>query len=187
MASFEPLPDGTTTGTSCLVVTAGIGMVDTIDRIQAELDTGWNVQVVATPLAAEWMTAGGFDDQIKALTGELPVATFRNPWDTKPATMANRCIAAPVTLNTLTKWAAGNADNLALSMLCEATWTPGIPVVAYITLNGAYRRHPAGQPAIDVLVKAGVQVEPFEAGEATLSVLAATYRPDQLPPNLRAG
>lgn len=187
MASFEPLAaDATGKGQTCLVVTAGIGMVDTIDRILEELETGQRIKVVATPLAEEWLDAGGLSEQIRDLTGSLPESKFRNPWSVKPEQMSNRCLASPVTLNTLTKWAAGQADNLALSMLCEATWTDGIQVVAQVTLNGSYGKHPAGKPALDVLVKAGVEVVPYVAGTAMKNVLADTYSRNQIPTNLQS-
>lgn len=188
MASFEPLgAENGETGTTCLVVTAGIGLVDTLDRVRAELESGWRVQVVATPLAGRWLEAGGLSATIEELTGAAPESVFRNPWDSKKEAMANRCLASPVTLNTLTKWASGHPDNLALSMLTEATWSRGIPVTAQITLNGAYKGHPAGDPAIEVLREAGVIIEPYVAGPAMKEVLAATYQQNQLPRNLREG
>lgn len=126
MTSFERLPpDSESPGVTCVVVTAGIGMVESIERIEAEMADGSLVRVVATSLAAKWMKAGELLQPIEELTGAPVESDYRTPWDPKPSLMFNRCVVAPLTLNTVTKWADGHPDNLALSMLCEAAWTRG--------------------------------------------------------------
>ncbi|MCP3992570.1 MAG: flavoprotein [Actinomycetia bacterium] len=186
MASFKPAdPESDARRLAHLVVTAGIGAVDTIDRIKAEMDAGWDIEVIATPHAAAWLEASDLAQQILDLTGEPHRSTLRTPWDDKTERMANRCVAAPVTLNTLTKWADGHADNLALSTLCEATWTRGVPVDAHLTLNGPYAHHPAGKQAVELLTEHGVNIIPYVPGPAMKAVLATTYTPEQLPSALR--
>ena len=186
MASFEVFRSEGERRNTCLVVPAGIGLVDSIDRVKSEREVSDIVHVVSTPLATRWLEIGGLSAEIERLTGHQPTATFRTPWDPKPSMMYNRCVVAPLTLNTLTKWASGQADNLAVSMLCEATWTDGVDVTAYLTLNGAYAAHPAASPAIATLKDAGVVIRPFQAGPSMKAVMAQTYGDRQLPPNLRA-
>lgn len=185
MVSFVPLRDSNTKPATCLVVTAGIGMVDTLDRIATELEISSAVHVMATPLAARWMDDGGMRANIEKLTGAPVESEFRSPWDDKKALMYNRCVVAPLTLNTLTKWSQGQPDNLAVSMLCEATWTDGITVTAHLTLNGAYGAHPAAKPAIKILEDAGVETTPYVAGPTMKQVLSATYGINQVPINLQ--
>ncbi len=69
-----------------------------------------------------------------------------------------RVIATPVTLNTLTKWADGHSDNLALGLLCEAMGAR-IPIVAELSLSQEFANHPAVPPAIERLTAAGVEIQ----------------------------
>ena len=125
----------------------------TVDRIRTEQANGFEVRVVATPQAAEWLDA----DEIEALTGyrlESPMLTPDNSWLVPPA---NRVLATPVTLNTLTKWADGHSDNLALGLLCEAMGAQ-IPIVAELSLSEEFSNHPAVPQAIERLTAAGVEI-----------------------------
>jgi hypothetical protein len=60
-------------------------------------------------------------------------------------------------LNTLTKWAAGHCDNLALSLLCEATGL-GIDTRAEVHLSQPYAEHPAATDALSRLSHMGVSL-----------------------------
>ncbi|PBO19227.1 hypothetical protein CLM83_07740 [Streptomyces albidoflavus] len=74
-------------------------------------------------------------------------------------------LAAPLTANSLHKWAAGISDTLALGLLTEALGLqPRIPVVALPHWNAAQDRHPATAGSIATLRRAGVAVLHGEAG-----------------------
>lgn len=136
-----------------LIVSAGRSSLQTLDRIRDEQADGWQVRVIATPQAAQWLD----DNAIAELTGhrlESAMLTPDNSWLIPPA---NRVLATPVTLNTLTKWADGHSDNLAIGLLCEAMGA-GIPITAELSLSQEFANHPAVPAAKQRLVDAGVKV-----------------------------
>lgn len=150
MPNFDPSPGNRL----FLIVAAGGPVLRTIDRIKAEQANGFEVRVIATPQSAEWLDA----EEIEALTGyrlESAMLTPDNSWLVPPA---NRVLATPVTLNTLTKWADGHSDNLALGLLCEAMGAR-IPIVAELSLSQEFANHPAVPPAIERLTAAGVEIQ----------------------------
>jgi hypothetical protein len=150
-------PDLTTddNGVTFLIVSAAGPLVDVLFRLQVELDTGRRVAVVTTPTAAEWFDHYGVVPVIEEKTG-LPVR-WRMPVPTVPTfePQGSRLVASPCSLNTLTKWAAGHSDNLALSLLCEATGR-GVPTAAEVSISGPYANHPAATEALERLGSLGV-------------------------------
>lgn len=142
-------------GVTFLVVSAaGVAYDATYERIEQELATGRRVHVVPTPTAARWLDP----TEIERLTGWPPRPTMRHPTTPTFEPPGSRVIASPVTLNTLTKWAAGHSDNLALSLLCEAVGL-GIPTRAEINLGAAYTNHIAVIPALRALDTMGVDID----------------------------
>lgn len=141
-------------GVTFMIVTGAGTAIWTPERIRAEIALGRRVNVIPTPTAAQWLD----NNQIRELTG----------WDMRPIQRLPptptfdppgcRVLATPVGLNTLTKWAAGHCDNLALSLLCEAVGTPGLEVRAEIALSEAYARHPATTEALERLASMDVQL-----------------------------
>jgi hypothetical protein len=113
--------------------------------------------VIATPRAAAWFEAHGVGAQILNMTGwpvrsELPTPpepTFQPP--------GSSVLVSPCTLNTLTKWADGHSDNLAISLLCEAVGR-GVPTRAEVSVSGPYASHPAAVRALDRLGELGVEL-----------------------------
>ncbi|CAM5667286.1 Coenzyme A biosynthesis bifunctional protein CoaBC [Streptomyces rimosus subsp. rimosus] len=59
-------------------------------------------------------------------------------------------IVAPLTMNSVNKWAAGIADTYALGLLTEAVG-PGLPVVALPFWSTALDAHPATRRSVRVL------------------------------------
>ncbi len=153
------VPDLTTedNGVTFMIVCAGGPVVWVLRRLKAELDTGRRVSVVATPQAAAWFDHHGITSTIEAMTGwpvrhELPpptAPTFR------PA--GSSVLVSPCTLNTLTKWAGGHSDNLAISLLCEAVGR-GVPTRAEISVSGPYAGLPATGEALSRLEALGVEL-----------------------------
>lgn len=150
MPNFDPSPGNVL----FLIVSAGRPALQTVERIRSEQAAGWQVRVIATPQAAEWLD----NEAIAKLTGhplEAAMLTPENSWLVPPA---NRVLATPVTLNTLTKWADGHSDNLAIGLLCEAMGA-GIPITAELSLSEEFANHPAVPLAKQRLTDAGVQIQ----------------------------
>ncbi|MQA08420.1 MAG: hypothetical protein GEU98_07665 [Pseudonocardiaceae bacterium] len=59
---------------------------------------------------------------------------------------ADAVLAAPLTFNTLNKWAGGHNDTLALGLLNELMGE-GVPIVAAPCAKMVLRGHPAYRPA----------------------------------------
>ncbi|WP_037603756.1 flavoprotein [Streptacidiphilus rugosus] len=116
---------------------------------------GWNVAVVLTPTAHRWL-----QEDIPALekaTGHPVRHQFKLPDEADVLPSADAILAAPVTFNTLNKWADGHADTLVLGLLTEAIGLQ-LPVVALPYLNAAQAAHPALGRHVDVLRGAGVDI-----------------------------
>jgi len=113
----------------------------------------WTSYVILTPTAATWVDVGALAD-----TGGYPVRTEpRTPGDPDPLPPADIVIVAPLTFNSLNKWAAGISDTLALGLLNEALGL-GVPIIAAPCIKEALQRHPAYPWSVDRLRSAGVTV-----------------------------
>ncbi|MEM7324539.1 MAG: flavoprotein [Actinomycetota bacterium] len=126
-----------------MIVSAGGPTTGTVDRVRRELSRGQQVRVIATPQAAEWLD----HDTIEQLTGWPLQWKMLTPEASTLEPMGNRVLATPVTLNTLTKWADGHADNLAIGLLCEALGA-GIEIRAELSLSQQFANHPAVPAAL---------------------------------------
>lgn len=126
-----------------MIVSAGGPTTGTIDRLKQELDQEQRVRVIATPQAAEWLD----HDEIESLTGWPLQSKMLTPDASTLVPMGNRVLATPMTLNTLTKWADGHADNLAIGLLCEALGA-GIEIRAELSLSQQFANHPAVPAAL---------------------------------------
>jgi phosphopantothenoylcysteine synthetase/decarboxylase len=133
-ANFDPEPGNLL----FMIVSAGGPTTGTLDRLRQELDRDQRVRVIATPQAAEWLD----HDEIERLTGWPLQWKMLTPEASTLVPMGNRVLATPVTLNTLTKWADGHADNLAIGLLCEALGA-GTQIRAELSLSQQFANHPA--------------------------------------------
>jgi phosphopantothenoylcysteine decarboxylase len=113
----------------------------------------WEVCVIATPQATKFMNA----PLLEEITGYPVRSDFKaiGTPDIFPAMDA--MVVAPMTLNTTTKWAQGNADTLALSQLCKGLGL-GLPIVAAPCITGPFSRHPAFPKSLDLLRECGVRI-----------------------------
>lgn len=111
----------------------------------------WVSYAVLTPTAATWVDVNTLADA----SGHRVRAESRTPADPDPLPPADAVIAAPLTFNSLNKWAAGISDNLALGLLNEALGS-GLPIIAAPCIKEALQRHPAYQWSVDRLRSAGV-------------------------------
>ncbi|MFI1722217.1 flavoprotein [Streptomyces sp. NPDC020489] len=138
-------------------VAAGVG-----ELVTAARKRGWEVGVIATPVAMN----GFFDTaDVEARCGRPIRSAWRTPADPRPFPPPDAVVAAPVTFNTVNKWAAGLADTLAVATLCEAPGL-GVPVAALPCVADALAAHPAYQDSLTRLRGMGVRLGPAYTGEA---------------------
>lgn len=91
-------------------------------------------------------------------------------------------LAAPLTFNSLNKWAAGFADTVAVGLLCELLGA-GVPIVAAPCVKDLLRRHPAYEASIKRLSDAGVRfVDPDAVTQVGQNGLSAFDWPAVLGP-----
>lgn len=126
--------------------------------VEPAVRRGWQVAVTLTPNAGRWLHDLGEADALRRLTG-LPVRdTPRLPPEPRPHPYADCFVVAPASANTIAKLATGHGDNQALTQLCEALGTPGVPVVLHPRVNTAHTRHPAWPQHLAALGHAGVHL-----------------------------
>jgi phosphopantothenoylcysteine synthetase/decarboxylase len=106
-----------------------------------------------TPVAATWVDI----DALAAVSGNPVRVHPRQPDEQDPLPTADAVLAAPLTFNTINKWAAGISDGVALGLLSELL-VGGPPIVAAPCAKAALRAHPAYGLSIDMLASAGVTV-----------------------------
>jgi len=116
-------------------------------------DIGWTSCVIMSPTAATWVDP----DSLAAHTPWPIRVQPRLPHETDPLPPADAVLAAPLTFNTLNKWAAGISDTLALGLLNEAIGLE-IPIIAAPVIKAALRRHPAYNASVTMLESCGVHV-----------------------------
>jgi phosphopantothenoylcysteine synthetase/decarboxylase len=137
------------------VIVCGAGpATDIATLIRLAQAQGWRVCVVTTPAGGQFVDAA----ELETMTGYPMRTGFRKPGDPEPSLpLADAIVVAPATINTVCKWAAGIADNLALSMLFECMGIE-VPIVVAPNVNPALARHPAFQHSIEQLRNWGIRV-----------------------------
>lgn len=113
----------------------------------------WDPYVILSPTAATWVDIGHLAD----VSGHPVRFAPRRPQEADPLPPAAAMIAAPLTFNSLNKWATGISDTLALGLLNEGLGLD-LPITAAPCVKEALRRHPAYHASIGRLVTAGVDV-----------------------------
>ena len=117
-----------------------------IDRVVPLLiERGWDTWVIPTPHAVPFLAAAA----VEALTSHSPRATFRMPGEGRMPPPA-AVLAAPMTFNSVNKWAAGIADTFALAALTEALGEHR-PVVVVPWAKSALTSHPAFDRSLQLL------------------------------------
>lgn len=119
-----------------------------VDIAQAD---GWDVCVIASPDGRRFIDA----DALEAKTGYPVRSRHKEPGTADLLPPADGMIVAPITSNSLAKWAAGISDTLPLGLLVEAVGKR-LPVVAVPYANSALRSFPAVSNAIANLSEWGV-------------------------------
>ncbi|MGD6765975.1 flavoprotein [Streptomyces sp. BH097] len=127
--------------------------------ISAAQQAGWDVCTILTPSAYRWAsedTERGIED-LEELTGHPVRWQYKLPSQPDVLPSADAMLIAPLTSNTVNKWAAGISDTLALGLITEAIGME-IPLVALPHWNDAQGRHPAVGRSVQELRQAGVKV-----------------------------
>jgi phosphopantothenoylcysteine decarboxylase len=115
------------------------------------IELGWDPCVVLTPTAADWVDV----DRLAEVSGKPVRIRPRLPDESDPLPTADAVLAAPLTFNTINKWAAGISDTLALGLLNEFL-VGGPPIIAVPCVKGSLRAHPAFPLSTRLLAAAGV-------------------------------
>lgn len=112
---------------------------------------GWDVCVVASPQGRRFIDT----DELAIRTGHPVRSEYKDPDAPDALPPADGMIVAPITSNSLAKWAAGISDTLPLGLLVEAVGL-GLPVVAVPFTNRALISFPPVQDAVRKLSEWGV-------------------------------
>jgi phosphopantothenoylcysteine decarboxylase len=113
----------------------------------------WDVCIIATPQATKFIDIPFLEER----TGYPVRSEYKAIGTPDVLPKMDAMVVAPMTLNTTTKWAQGNADTLALSQLCKGMGL-GLPIVAAPCITGPFSRHPAFPRSIDLLRECGVRI-----------------------------
>lgn len=136
------------------VIACGSSLARDVGRLVelAQAD-GWDVCAVVTPDGSKFVDVAALERQ----TGHPVRSRYKNPDEADVLPEAEAMIVAPATVNTVSKWAAGIADTLALGLLVEAIGK-NLPLVAMPFTNVAMAAHPAFRESMDRLRGWGVTV-----------------------------
>jgi phosphopantothenoylcysteine synthetase/decarboxylase len=123
-----------------------------VEACRLALDAGWQPFVTLTPTAADWVDV----DELRSVTGQPVRVQARRPSESDPFPPADAVLAAPLTFNTINKWAYGINDTVALGLLNELLGSE-VPIVAAPCVKAVLRAHPAYAANVRLLEGAGVQ------------------------------
>ncbi|WP_067854388.1 flavoprotein [Nocardia shimofusensis] len=136
-----------------IIVTGSPAARDVGKLVELARSDGWEVCVVSSPDGLKFIDA----QALEAATGHVVRSRYKDPGTPDVLPPADAMIAAPITCNSLAKWAAGISDTLPLGLLVEGVGK-GLPVVAVPFSNKAQMSFPAVQEAIFKLSDWGVSV-----------------------------
>lgn len=114
---------------------------------------GWQVSVFATPAGVRFADTAALTE----LTGQPVRSEYRMPGAGARTAPADAVLACPLTFTSVNKFAQGIADNMAVSLLCEAAGY-GIPVTVVPHCKPQLASHPAFSASITGLRAMGVRV-----------------------------
>jgi len=116
------------------------------------LDAGWQPYVTLTPTAGEWVDLA----ELRTASGHPVRVHPRRPGESDLSPPAAAVLAAPLTFNTINKWACGINDTVALGLLNEVL-SSETTIVAVPCVKPALQAHPAYAANVDLLEAAGVR------------------------------
>lgn len=127
--------------------------------VRAAQAAGWDVCVILTPSAYRWLSedAEGEIEALTELTGHPVRWQYKLPSQPDVLPAPDAILVAPLTNNTLAKWATAISDTLALGLITEGIGL-GLPITALPHFNDAQAAHPAVAGHVAFLREAGVTV-----------------------------
>ena len=141
-------------GVLYLIACGAPAAADAVSFVEMAQDAGWHVRVIATPMGFKFLDA----DRLVKLTGGPVRTDFRRPDEASNGLPpADAVVAAPLTFNSINKWALGITDTVAIGMLCELVGS-GVPTLAVPQVKVELARHVAFGPHLDALRSMGVRV-----------------------------
>ena len=136
-----------------LVVSAAPPVLRIEEFIRALQADGWSVALIATPNAANWLDLQALEDRTSVIVRVHP----RSPYERASLPRADAVVAAPMTFNSINKWAAGFSDNQALGILNELL-EAAVPILAVPCAKASLRAHPAYLGSVARLAHEGVVI-----------------------------
>jgi len=146
-----------------LGVCGGIAAYKSVYLLRLLVKKGYDVQVVATPDALEFVGPVTWS----ALSGKPTLSAFFESktglWNSHVdlAKSADAIVVAPLTAQTLAKWALGLCDNLLLAILQSST----APIFAAPAMDLDMYQFHANKENLERLKRMGVHIIPAESGE----------------------
>lgn len=113
---------------------------------------GWQVRVVATASAMNWVDA----QAVERVTGHPPLVEQRRPHEPKRFPTPGRVVVCPATFNSISKLAVGIMDTYAAGLVCEAL-ASRTPLTIVPLVSTALWGHPAWAGHLKILESAGVE------------------------------
>ncbi len=136
-----------------VVVCAAPPASDVQELVKLAQAVGWEVCVIATPEAMHWIDPA----MLTELTGYDVRSEYRSVAEAKSLPDADAIAVAPATFNTVNKFRAGIADNMAVGVLCECL-RAGVPIVLAPNVKAVLAEHPAFPANLRELASWGVHV-----------------------------
>jgi phosphopantothenoylcysteine decarboxylase len=136
-----------------VVVCAAPPASDAHELVKLAQAAGWEVCVIATPEAMHWIDPA----MLAELTGYDVRSEYRAAGEAKSLPDADAIAVAPATFNTVNKFRAGIADNMAVGVLCECL-RAGVPIVLAPNVKAVLAEHPAFPASLRELASWGVHV-----------------------------
>jgi Flavoprotein len=135
------------------IVACGAGPTAAIGTcVKLAQDSGWTVQVTATPAALDFFDAATIADQ-----ADSPVRSQYAKPGAARSLIPDAILVAPATYNTINKWAQGISDTYALGVLAETTGL-GVPTVVLPFVNTALADRAPFRRSVDSLRAEGVKI-----------------------------
>jgi phosphopantothenoylcysteine decarboxylase len=136
-----------------VIVCAAPPATEVHELVKLAQAAGWQVCVIATPEAMHWIDA----TMLAELTGYDVRSEYRSAGEAKSLPEADAIAVAPATFNTVNKFRAGIADNMAVGVLCECL-RAGVPIVLAPNVKAVLAEHPAFPASLRELATWGVHV-----------------------------
>ncbi|MFC4911856.1 flavoprotein [Actinomadura gamaensis] len=142
------------------------------EGVRAAQDAGWTVCVMTSPKGREFVDV----ERVEAMTGFPVRSEYKQPDEPDAFPSADAFLAAPITVTSVNKWAAGIGDTVPLGYLIEG-YGLNIPTVAMPYSNHAHMAHPVFNRSLRALESFNVTVLLGDGTEDDRG------RPNLLPPD----